>query len=44
MYSLLGRAVIRARWFIVAGVAAVFAIGSTWGIGVFDSFTNGGFV
>lgn len=44
MYSLLGRAVIKARWFVVAGVVAVFAIGSTWGIGVFDSFTNGGFV
>lgn len=44
MYTLLGRTVIKARWFIVAGVVAVFAIGSTWGIGVFDSFTNGGFV
>lgn len=44
MYSLLGRAVIKARWFIVAGVVAVFAIGSTWGIGVFDEFTDGGFV
>ncbi|GAB4007288.1 hypothetical protein GCM10029992_60630 [Glycomyces albus] len=44
MYSLLGRAVIKARWFIVAGVVAVFAIGSTWGLGVFDEFTDGGFV
>ena len=44
MYSLLGRATIRARWFIVAGIAAVFAIGATWGLGVFDEFTDGGFV
>ena len=44
MYSLIGRAVIKARWLIVAGVAAVFAIGSTWGLGVFDEFTDGGFV
>lgn len=44
MYSLLGRAVIKARWFIVAGIAAVFAIGATWGLGVFDEFTDGGYV
>ncbi|GAB3222778.1 MMPL family transporter [Glycomyces halotolerans] len=44
MYSLLGRAVIKARWFIAVGVVAVFAIGSTWGLGVFDEFTDGGFV
>ncbi len=44
MYSLIGRAVIKARWFIVAGMVAVFAIGSTWGVGVFDEFTDGGFV
>ncbi|MCH7230473.1 MMPL family transporter [Glycomyces sp. L485] len=44
MYSLLGRTVIKARWLIVVGVAAVFAIGSTWGLGVFDEFTDGGFV
>ncbi|WP_030158224.1 MMPL family transporter [Glycomyces sp. NRRL B-16210] len=44
MYSLLGRATIKARWFIVAGIAAVFAIGATWGLGVFDEFTDGGFV
>ncbi|MFC3495060.1 MMPL family transporter [Glycomyces rhizosphaerae] len=44
MYSLLGRATIKARWFIVAGIAAVFAIGATWGLGVFDEFTDGGYV
>ncbi|MCD0445273.1 MMPL family transporter [Glycomyces sp. A-F 0318] len=44
MYSLLGRAVIKARWLIVAGIAAVFAVGATWGLGVFDEFTDGGFV
>ncbi|MQM28451.1 MMPL family transporter [Glycomyces albidus] len=44
MYSLLGRAVIKARWLILAGVAAVFAIGATWGLGVFDEFTDGGYV
>jgi uncharacterized membrane protein YdfJ with MMPL/SSD domain len=44
MYSLIGRAVIKARWIIVLGVVAVFAIGSTWGLGVFDEFTDGGFV
>ncbi|MEU5156314.1 MMPL family transporter [Glycomyces sp. NPDC021274] len=44
MYSLLGRAVIKARWFIVAGIIAVFAIGATWGLGVFDEFTDGGYV
>jgi RND superfamily putative drug exporter len=44
MYSLLGRAVIKARWFVVAGIAAVFAIGATWGLGVFDEFTDGGYV
>ncbi|MEU6249855.1 MMPL family transporter [Glycomyces sp. NPDC047010] len=44
MYSLLGRAVIKTRWAILAGVAAVFAIGATWGLGVFDEFTDGGYV
>ncbi|GAB3647249.1 MMPL family transporter [Glycomyces tarimensis] len=44
MYSLLGRAVIKARWLIVVGIVAVFAVGSTWGLGVFDAFTDGGFV
>ncbi|MEU5870031.1 MMPL family transporter [Glycomyces sp. NPDC047369] len=44
MYSLLGRAVIKTRWVILAGVLAVFAIGATWGLGVFDEFTDGGFV
>lgn len=44
MYSLLGRAVVKARWFIVAGIAAVFAIGATWGLGVFGEFTDGGYV
>ncbi|GAA2284186.1 MMPL family transporter [Glycomyces scopariae] len=44
MYSLLGRAVIKTRWFILAGVLAIFAIGATWGLGVFDEFTDGGFV
>ena len=44
MYSLLGRAVIKARWFIVTGIVAVFAIGATWGLGVFDEFTDGGYV
>jgi RND superfamily putative drug exporter len=44
MYSLLGRAVIKARWFIVAGIVGVFAVGATWGLGVFDEFTDGGYV
>ncbi|HEU5126493.1 MAG TPA: MMPL family transporter, partial [Glycomyces sp.] len=44
MYSLIGRAAIKARWVIVVGIVAVFAIGSTWGLGVFDEFTDGGFV
>ncbi|WP_335985781.1 MMPL family transporter [Glycomyces sp. MUSA5-2] len=44
MYSLLGRAVIKTRWVILAGVLAVFAIGATWGLGVFDEFTDGGYV
>ncbi|THV43257.1 MMPL family transporter [Glycomyces buryatensis] len=44
MYSLLGRAVIKARWLIIVGIAGVFAIGSTWGLGVFDEFTDGGYV
>ncbi|WP_112139282.1 MMPL family transporter [Glycomyces dulcitolivorans] len=44
MYSLLGRAVIKTRWLILAGVAAVFAVGATWGLGVFDEFTDGGFI
>ncbi|RRS02073.1 MMPL family transporter [Glycomyces terrestris] len=44
MYSLIGRAVIKARWVILAGVAAVFAVGATWGLGVFDEFTDGGYV
>ena len=44
MYSLLGRAVIKARWFIVAAIAGVFAVGATWGLGVFDEFTDGGYV
>lgn len=44
MYSLIGRAAIKARWLIVTGVVVVFAVGATWGLGVFDQFTDGGFV
>jgi RND superfamily putative drug exporter len=44
MYSLLGRAVIKARWCIVVGIVGVFAVGATWGLGVFDEFTDGGYV
>jgi trehalose monomycolate/heme transporter len=44
MYSLLGRAVIKARWLIVVGIVGVFAVGATWGLGVFDEFTDGGYV
>ncbi|WP_025274207.1 MMPL family transporter [Haloglycomyces albus] len=43
MYTRIGRAVIAGRWFIIAAAVALTALGSTWGMGVFDKFTDGGF-
>jgi uncharacterized membrane protein YdfJ with MMPL/SSD domain len=38
-----GRAVARMRWAVLAAAVAIVAIGATWGAGVFDSLTDGGF-
>lgn len=44
MFAWLGKTTIAARWFIVAAVVAIYALGATWGTGVFDDLSDGGFV
>ncbi len=44
MFERWGRFVVRARWAMLAGALAVVILGATWGVGVFNSLTSGGFV
>ena len=43
MFAWWGRVVIRMRWAVLALAAAIVVVGATWGTGVFDSLTDGGF-
>ncbi|ADD44763.1 MMPL domain protein [Stackebrandtia nassauensis DSM 44728] len=43
MFAGWGRAVVRLRWAILLLGAGVIALGATWGAGVFDSLSDGGF-
>lgn len=43
MFSWWGQAVVRLRWLIVALAAAIIVTGASWGTGIFDSLSDGGF-
>lgn len=43
MFGWWGRAVVRLRWWVLAGTAALVVLGATWGAGVFGSLTGGGY-
>src|SRR5688500_19783452 len=43
MFAWWGRAVVRARWWVIAAAAALVVAGATWGAGVFGSLTGGGY-
>ena len=43
MFAWWGRAVVRLRWLVLAGAAAVLALGIAWGAGVFGDLISGGF-
>ncbi|MFC4334401.1 MMPL family transporter [Salininema proteolyticum] len=43
MYTRIGRAVIAGRWLLIAAALGVVALGSTWGLGLFDKLTDGGY-
>jgi RND superfamily putative drug exporter len=38
-----GRAVVRARWFVLAATLALVAVGTLWGTGIFGALASGGF-
>ena len=43
MFAWWGRAVVRARWFVLAATLVVVAIGAVWGTGIFGALASGGF-
>jgi uncharacterized membrane protein YdfJ with MMPL/SSD domain len=43
MFAWWGRAVVRARWWVLAASAVLVLIGGTWGVGVFGALSGGGF-
>ncbi|MDG4817945.1 MMPL family transporter [Micromonospora sp. WMMD956] len=43
MFDWWGRAVVRARWAVLAAAVALMALGATWGTGVFGQLSGGGF-
>jgi RND superfamily putative drug exporter len=43
MFAWWGRAVVRARWFVLAATLAVMAVGAVWGAGIFGALASGGF-
>jgi trehalose monomycolate/heme transporter len=43
MFAWWGRAVVRARWFVLAAGLAALLVGGAWGTGVFSALTGGGF-
>lgn len=44
MFAWWGRVLVRWRWLVLAAGAAVVLLGATWGVGVFNHLTGGGFV
>ncbi|MEV6487806.1 MMPL family transporter [Actinoplanes sp. NPDC051633] len=43
MFRWWGQAVVRLRWWVVAGALALVAAGATWGLGVFGVLSGGGY-
>jgi uncharacterized membrane protein YdfJ with MMPL/SSD domain len=43
MFAWWGRAVVRLRWWVLAGAAVLAVAGATWGAGVFGALTGGGY-
>ncbi|MFD0560316.1 RND superfamily putative drug exporter [Stackebrandtia endophytica] len=43
MFAWWGRVVTRLRWAVLAVAVGVVALGATWGVGVFDTVSDGGF-
>jgi len=43
MFGWWGRAVVRLRWWVLAGTVGLVVLGATWGAGVFGSLTGGGY-
>jgi uncharacterized membrane protein YdfJ with MMPL/SSD domain len=43
MFGWWGGAVVRLRWWVVAGALALVVAGATWGAGVFGALTGGGY-
>src|SRR5690625_982039 len=43
MFAWWARMIIRARWAVLVIAAMIVVIGATWGVGVFDALTDGGF-
>jgi RND superfamily putative drug exporter len=43
MFGWWGRAVVRLRWWVLAGMVGLVVLGATWGAGVFGSLTGGGY-
>jgi uncharacterized membrane protein YdfJ with MMPL/SSD domain len=43
MFGWWGRAVVRARWWVLLVTAAFVTVGALWGTGVFDALAGGGF-
>ncbi len=43
MFAWWGRAVVRARWWVLAATAALVAVGIVWGTGIFGALASGGF-
>lgn len=43
MFAWWGRVVTRLRWAVLAVAVGVVALGATWGLGVFDAVSDGGF-
>jgi trehalose monomycolate/heme transporter len=43
MFSWWGRAVVRARWWVLTACAGLVVVGGVWGTGVFGSLSGGGY-
>ncbi|MDQ7907272.1 MMPL family transporter [Phytohabitans sp. ZYX-F-186] len=43
MFAWWGKTVVRLRWVVLAAAAVLVVVGATWGAGVFDKVTGGGF-
>ena len=43
MFAWWGRAVVRARWWVLAATLALIVVGGVWGTGVFTALSGGGF-